>query len=143
MSTQDVHEAAIDIEALERRAEALVEAHRVLLRDLVKMRRKHNLTQSEVAERMSVSQPTVAAFERYDANPTLATVRRYALAVGACLDERVTDGCAHHEDLSSRRIEAIVTGAPPAKFKNAERRREVGVEWTPPVNAPQTSFVHA
>ncbi len=47
------------------------------------LRKKHHLTQADVAERMGVSQPTVAEFERYDANPTLSAIRRYALAVGA------------------------------------------------------------
>jgi len=43
---------------------------------------------------MGVSQPTVAGFERYDANPRLSTVRRYTLAVGARLCTTVIDDCA-------------------------------------------------
>ena len=83
---------------LEERAASLVLSHERLLEDLVKLRHHHNLKQAEVAERMGVSQPTVAAFERYDANPTLATIRRYAHAVGARLDDRVLDDCHHNTD---------------------------------------------
>ncbi len=55
------------------------------------MRKNRGLTQEQVAERMGVSQPAVAAFERYDANPTLATIRRYALAVHASIEHIVAD----------------------------------------------------
>ena len=64
-------------------AEALTDDQADMMASLVAMRRTSRLTQETVAERMAVTQPTVAAFERYDANPTLSTVRRYALAVGA------------------------------------------------------------
>lgn len=99
---------------LERRADALVQNHRHMLEKLVQMRREHNLTQAEVAFRMGVSQPTVAAFERYDSNPTLATIRRYALAVHATLVDRVFDDC--HDAVPGRWVsdfhsEAVPWGA--------------------------------
>ncbi|MFE4951961.1 helix-turn-helix domain-containing protein [Leifsonia sp. NPDC056665] len=78
-------------------ADDLVAEHRLLMRALVAQRKAHNLTQETVAERMSVSQPTVAAFERYDANPTLSTIRRYALAVGAGIRHHVDDRCSDAE----------------------------------------------
>lgn len=81
---------------IEARADSLVEAHTEHLRELVAMRVKHDLTQGMVAERMGVSQPTVAAFEHYDSNPTLSTIRRYALAVGARVKLEVIDDCADH-----------------------------------------------
>jgi transcriptional regulator with XRE-family HTH domain len=40
---------------------------------------------------MGVTQPTVAAFEAHDSNPTLATLRRYALAVRASVSYTVED----------------------------------------------------
>jgi transcriptional regulator with XRE-family HTH domain len=83
-----------DVGRIARRADALVEGHRKLLADLISYRAEHDLTQAVVAERMGVSQPAVAAFERYDANPTLSTIRRYALAVGVRISERVIDDCA-------------------------------------------------
>lgn len=63
------------------------------MKSLIALRREHELTQKDLAERMGVSQPTVAAFEHYDSNPTLATIQRYAMAVGAVLDTRVIDDC--------------------------------------------------
>lgn len=80
-------------ETLDRRADLLVEARDRLLEDLVNLRKRHNLSQQTVAERMGVSQPTVAAFERYDANPTVSSIIRYAMAVEALLDIRVVDDC--------------------------------------------------
>lgn len=83
----------LDLVSLETLSDDLVESHEELLERLVAMRKKHNLTQEVVAERMGVSQPTVAAFERYDANPTLSTIRRYALSVGAMIESNVVDRC--------------------------------------------------
>lgn len=81
---------AVQLEAL---ADSLVESHDKLLKDLIGMRKKHRLSQGTIAERMGVSQPTVAAFERYDSNPTLSSIRRYALAVGASITHIVDDRC--------------------------------------------------
>ena len=61
-------------EVLDRRADLLIEAKDSLLKQLVDLRKHHGLSQQEVANRMGVSQPTVAAFERYDANPTLSSI---------------------------------------------------------------------
>lgn len=78
----------LDVDVIAKLAKTLVENNRQFLRDLVAVR-KANATQEEIAERMLVSQPTVAAFERYDANPTLATIERYAHAAGASVEFRV------------------------------------------------------
>ncbi|VXB36195.1 hypothetical protein PSCLAVI8L_130563 [Pseudoclavibacter sp. 8L] len=51
---------------------------------------------AEVGARMGVSQATVSGFEHYDANPTLSTIRRYAMAVGARLEIKVNDDCDAH-----------------------------------------------
>lgn len=85
-----------DIARIEARANSLVDAHTEHLRELISLRHKHELSQEAVAARMGVSQPTVAAFEHYDSNPTLTTIRRYALAVEAKLDINVIDDCADH-----------------------------------------------
>lgn len=84
---------SVSDEILERRADLLVDAKDRLLEDLVSLRKEHNLSQQTVAERMGVSQPTVAAFERYDANPTVSSIIRYAMAVNALLDIKVVDDC--------------------------------------------------
>lgn len=65
-----------------RRALALAEGDHQFLRTLVSERKRLKLTQSEVAERLGISQASVAAFERYDNDPKLSTIRRYAQVVG-------------------------------------------------------------
>lgn len=85
--------SAPNLERLEQRAERLLEDREQLMDTLIQFRRDHRLTQKDVAERMGVSQPTVAAFEHYDSNPTLATIQRYAMAVGAVLRTAVIDDC--------------------------------------------------
>lgn len=85
-----------DLARIEARANSLVKAHAEHLRELIGLRIKHDLTQEMVAERMGVSQPTVAALEHYDSNPSLSTIRRYALAVEAKLNIEVVDDCAEH-----------------------------------------------
>jgi DNA-binding XRE family transcriptional regulator len=76
---------------IEARANQLVRDHDNLVSSLIQMRLDKGLTQELVGERMGVSQPAVAAFESYEANPTLSTIRRYALAVGASLNTEVAD----------------------------------------------------
>lgn len=77
-------------ERLRRRAAQLIRAQDQLLEDLIAVRIQRGLTQATIGERMGVSQPAVAAFERYDANPTLQTVSRYAHAVGARIEFKVS-----------------------------------------------------
>ena len=84
---------SVSDESLERRADLLVDARDRLREGLVRLRKEHKLSQQTVAERMGVSQPTVAAFERYDANPTVSSIIRYAMAVNALLDIKVVDDC--------------------------------------------------
>ena len=84
---------SVSDESLEHRADLLIDAKDRLLEDLVSLRKEHKLSQQTVAERMGVSQPTIAAFERYDANPTMSSIIRYAMAVDALLDIKVVDDC--------------------------------------------------
>ncbi|GAA1259243.1 hypothetical protein GCM10009677_07660 [Sphaerisporangium rubeum] len=54
-----------------------------LIEQLVHLRKKLGLTQTQVAERMGRSQAAVSDFERLGGDPHLSTIRRYALALGA------------------------------------------------------------
>lgn len=87
-------------EVIEARAESLAEAQAEFLQQLVAHRRKHKLSQQVVADRMGVSQPTVHALERHDANPTLSTIRRYALAVQVRLEHKIVDDCTPNDRFS-------------------------------------------
>jgi len=72
-------------------AAALVRADIELLRALIDRRERAGLTQQDVADRLGIAQPSVAKFERYDNDPKLSTIRRYALAVGALVNHSVDD----------------------------------------------------
>ena len=124
----DEAEVQEDIEVIEARAAALVASHRELLQALISMRATHDLTQDQVADRMGVSQSAVSQFERYDANPRLSTLRRYALAVGARIEHTVTD------DYQSRAIEAE-TASPPLIIA---RTRQITIKT--PVNWGSSHF---
>ncbi|MDZ4791365.1 MAG: helix-turn-helix transcriptional regulator [Hyphomicrobiales bacterium] len=52
---------------------------------LIDARARSELSQEEIAERMGTSQPAVARLESGKANPSLATLRRYAKATGTKL----------------------------------------------------------
>lgn len=54
-------------------------------------KRKSRLTQGEVAERTGVTQSIFAELERFDSNPTLRTLQRYANAVEALICLGVQD----------------------------------------------------
>jgi predicted transcriptional regulator len=90
-----------DLIAIGERAQILVESDQDLLERLIALRVKHHIPQAEVARRMGVTQPTVSNFERYDSNPRLSTIRRYALAVDALVHHEVIDDCARHVEFES------------------------------------------
>lgn len=77
-----------------RLAEELVNEDDRFLGELIELRRR-TMTQQEVADRLGISRPAVAAFERYDADPRLSTVRRYALAIRAHVSHTVTPEVRH------------------------------------------------
>ena len=81
-----------------RRATQLVENDRALLRRLTQLRGDQGLTQQDVADRMGVTQPTVARCEAYDSNPTLASIRRYAHAIGALITHVVETDSEQRQD---------------------------------------------
>jgi len=81
---------------LDARARRLVEADYQLLDDLVALRTEKKLTQTDVAERMGISQSAVARIEAGDRDPRLSTLRRYAMAVGALIQHEVTNDELRH-----------------------------------------------
>ena len=68
---------------LDRRAATLIAQDHSYIRGLIALRAERGLSQDAIAERMGVSQPTVAAFEHLENDPKLSTLRRYAMAVEA------------------------------------------------------------
>lgn len=114
-------------ERVEARSDSLVESHRKMLGDLVGMRKVHALSQETVADRMGVTQAAVSQFERYDSNPKLSTVRRYALAVGARIEHKVID---------DYEVPSVATTiGPPVSFGPPVERAEIKtptIQWGSP-----------
>lgn len=53
---------------------------------LVDQRETQGLTQKQVAERLGISQPAVAQFEKSTYSPSITTIIAYATAIGVKLD---------------------------------------------------------
>jgi transcriptional regulator with XRE-family HTH domain len=98
-------------EILDSRADALVQDHWRMIEELIGLRKKHKLSQADVAFRMGVTQPTVSEFESDDSNPTLSTIRRYAMAVGARLSTAVIDDLEDQAS-STKTVPVSVSSAP-------------------------------
>lgn len=100
---------------------------------LVDQRRKHKerLTQGVVAERMGVSQSTVAELERYDSNPTLRTLQRYANAVEALISFRVVDDCGEGTFES---ITSVQGSMQPKRSTRSYSARSIAVSYRPENN---------
>jgi|GEM_PF-1827116 len=71
------------------RAELLASNDLEFVASLIMLRKAQNITQQDVADRLGISQATVAAFEHPGNDPKLSTIRRYAHAVGALVTHRV------------------------------------------------------
>jgi transcriptional regulator with XRE-family HTH domain len=119
-----------DLFRIVERADQLVESHLLLMRQLVALRKQNSLSQELVGTRMGVSQPAVAAFEGHESNPTLSSIRRYALAVGARIEHKVID------DLEI--IASSVSGCQEVSFWLSQATPEnIEISFTTPVR--QTS----
>jgi len=82
-------------EAIRQRAKSLSQSHRQMISDLVDIRVERGMTQDEVAIILGVTRQRVSRMEQYDSNPRLETIRRYANAVGARIESRVTIDESH------------------------------------------------
>jgi DNA-binding XRE family transcriptional regulator len=73
-----------------------LETEYALLRELLKARKRAGLTQSEVAQRMGTKPPAVTRLETSlsdkQHSPTLATLKKYAQAVGCKLEIHLVSG---------------------------------------------------
>ena len=76
-------------EGVRSRAKHLARDHRLMRTRLVEMRREAGMTQKDVAALLGITPQAVSKFERYDADPQLSTLRRYANVVGAVIETSV------------------------------------------------------
>lgn len=106
--------------------EDVQERHSIIDR-LLELRRHHRLSQTSVAERMGVRQPTVSGFETEDSDPRLSTLQRYARAVGAKL--RLLVIVPRECDWISASMNAYSRTRPQGPIRAAVRRGELAEEW--------------
>lgn len=78
--------------AEQRLASSLVDETQDMMHDLLQRRHAGNMTQKNVADIIGVSRTAITHFERYDADPKMSTIVRYALAIGARIEIKVSDG---------------------------------------------------
>jgi transcriptional regulator with XRE-family HTH domain len=102
------------------------ERHSILDR-LVGLRRLRRLSQSAVAARMGVRQPTVSGFETEDSDPRLSTLQRYARAVEARL--RLVLVIPNECDWISAGANAYRGTSPRGSAGAAVREGELAEEW--------------
>ena len=114
-----------------KRALALARADEGLHAKLLHARALQGLTQTDVAEIMGVSQPTVASFERYENDPKLSTVRRYAHAVGVTI--------AHTVLVDGHEIDCGWTHVGDAEFHFVAQTRKVASH---PASVPALTITH-
>lgn len=79
-------------------ARGQVKRDRDLIRRLVRIRKTREaegLTQNEVASRMGTNQSVVSRFENLESNPTLRTIRSYAIAIGAEITYEVRESASN------------------------------------------------
>ncbi len=56
-----------------------------LVDDLISLRKRRSLSQTEVARRMGIGQSSLSGFEKESSDPKLSTLQRYARAIGSRL----------------------------------------------------------
>lgn len=118
------------------RAKHLSQDHRQLMAELVKARVEVGMSQSDIAEIMGVTQQRVSQLEKYDADPKLSTVRRYANAVGAATRTIVIRTAKALPDYSADREETR-----PFLSMSAPQKRDLHPrEWSNPTHAKRESF---
>lgn len=85
----DAVRPAVNLVLAKARARLLARSDRQLKSDLIAQRRRAGMTQKQVANLLGISQQAITKLERYDSDPKLSSLRRYANAVGAIVEHRV------------------------------------------------------
>jgi DNA-binding XRE family transcriptional regulator len=99
---------ALNLHLAKARAKLLAREDRKMKSELIALRQRAGLTQANVADMLGISQQAVNKLERYDSDPKLSTLRRYANAVGALVEHHVVPDLGQSEwAASSTRWESI------------------------------------
>ncbi|MCZ9881920.1 helix-turn-helix domain-containing protein [Arthrobacter sp. B2a2-09] len=142
MSTAQTAVPMVTPELVRARAKVLAREHRTMRSELVRLRREGGLTQGDVAERMGVSQQAVSKFERYDSDPKLSTVRRYANAVGALIEHRIERDQGQSVFLAAAKsdwVQMDVVNSLPVRGAHTRAVRLGPAAWSTPTSK-QTDF---
>lgn len=102
---------------------------------LLSLRRDQEISQSEIARRMGVRQPTVSEFEKATSDPKLSTLQRYARAIDARV--RVMVAISSRSGWSSPSTTAYARGrsTPPISAMRVRNARQLVPAWEAAVNA--------
>ncbi len=103
-----------------------------ILDSLVKLRKALGLTQTAVAARMGVRQPTVSGFETETSDPRLSTLQRYARAVESRVRLSVEMPAACDLVSASRSAYDPNEGSSVADPRPEVCRSSRARQWTPP-----------
>lgn len=76
---------ADEVSAADRLSVELARSENHLIRELVAARKRRGLKAADVARTMGVDRSAVTRFESGGTNPTMATINRYAEAVGVMI----------------------------------------------------------
>ncbi len=76
---------ADSVSAADRLSVGLARSENHLIRELIAVRQRRGLKLADVARKMGVDRSAVTRFESGGTNPTMATINRYAEAVGAMI----------------------------------------------------------
>jgi transcriptional regulator with XRE-family HTH domain len=107
-------------------AERLVEADERLLDDLIKRRLDSGLTVAQVAERIGVTETTVAKLENGERDPRLSLLRLYALAVRAEVRHSVAP--SRQAELARLRVNEVLERQKSVVWSALAHREHSGVE---------------
>jgi transcriptional regulator with XRE-family HTH domain len=88
-TTDALPQTTPDYTLVRARAKVLAREDRQMKSDLIRLRQDAGLTQKQVAKLMGITQQAINKLERYDSDPKLSTLRRYANAVGALVAHEV------------------------------------------------------
>lgn len=122
---------ALTLRLAKARAKLLAREDRQMKANLIELRQRAGLTQADVAALLGISQQAVNKLERYDSDPKLSTLRRYANAVGALVEHTVVQDIGQSEQLAAAgRWKSVVELPTAAVFVPAAAPTGTTTGWT-------------
>lgn len=129
----------------ERLAVDLAREGQHLVVTLIETRKRLNISQEQLAQRIGVTQATISAFERIGNDPRMSTIRRYARALGVMVRHHVEDeancfGSHYLAHVSDRGVTQQET----AEAVRRGLRSQFSTDWSrPPADYAARAFISA